>query len=106
MSQPLSGTCPGVDGCAPPLPDGDGALVLDFDGTLADTTGAHEQALRAALRPHRVYLDPEWYRRHVGLSIHDLLTALPNGGQLPHEEIIHTSRTHLLDQVHTLTPIA
>ncbi|SEU34499.1 hypothetical protein SAMN05421811_11263 [Nonomuraea wenchangensis] len=54
-----------------------GALILDFDGTLADTTSSHEQALRAALQPHGHDLDHAWYRRHVGLSIHDLPAALP-----------------------------
>jgi HAD superfamily hydrolase (TIGR01509 family) len=78
---------------------------LDFDGTVADTTCGREQALRAALRPHGVRLDTGWYRRNVGLSIHDLLTALPGAEHLPHEEIIHASRTHLLATVRTISPI-
>jgi beta-phosphoglucomutase-like phosphatase (HAD superfamily) len=82
------------------------AVILDFDGTLADTTASHEQALRAALRLHGVILDPAWYRRHVGLSIHDLLAAHPGARHLPHEQIIHRSRAHLLATVHTLIPIA
>ncbi|WP_197024328.1 HAD family phosphatase [Nocardiopsis sp. CNT312] len=106
MSAAHAGACPGADSCAPQLPAGIGALVLDFDGTVADNTYGREQALRAALRPHGVHLDAGWYRRHAGLSIHDLLTALPGGGQLPHEEIIHASRTHLLAAVHTIIPIA
>jgi len=99
-------TCPGpvAPGCASTIPDGVEALILDFDGTIADTTPGHERALRAALRPHGVDLDPHWYRRHVGLSIHDLLAALPGGGRLPHEEIIQRSRSHLLAHVHTITP--
>ncbi|WP_210435201.1 HAD family phosphatase [Saccharopolyspora sp. ASAGF58] len=90
----------------PAIPDGIEALILDFDGTLADTTPTHEQALRAALRPHGLDLDHDWYRRHVGLSIHDLLTALPGGQQLHHDEIIRQSRTHLLTTVHSTTPFA
>jgi HAD superfamily hydrolase (TIGR01509 family) len=88
------------------IPDGIEALVLDFDGTLADTTLSHEQALRAALQQHGLELDHDWYRQRVGLSIHDLLAALPGGRQLPHEEIIRHSRTHLLATVHSITPIA
>ncbi|MGW7491546.1 HAD family hydrolase [Streptomyces sp. NPDC054786] len=81
------------------------ALVLDFGGTLADTTPSHEQALRAALRPHGLDLDHNWYRQHVGLSIHDLLAALPGGRQLPHDEIIRHSCTHLRSTVHSITPV-
>lgn len=92
-------------GCAPPLPAHVRGLVLDFDGTLADTTGRHEQALASALAPHGIGLDAAWYRRHVGLSIHDVLTALPGAAHLPAEEIIRTSRTHLLTHMHTLAPI-
>jgi beta-phosphoglucomutase-like phosphatase (HAD superfamily) len=92
--------------CVPAMPDGIKALVLDFDGTLADTTLNHEQALRAALQPHGVDLDHDWYVRHVGLSIHDLLAALPGGRSLPHDEVIRHSRTHLLATVHAITPIA
>ena len=40
------------------------------------------------------------------MSIHDLLTVLPGGQALPHDEIIQRSRRHLLASVHTLTPIA
>jgi len=93
-------------GCLPGIPAGIEALVFDFDGTLADTTASHEQGLRAALRLHGIDLDPLWYRRHVGLSIHDLLAALPGARHLPHEEIIQHSRAQLLATVHHLTPIA
>lgn len=102
-------TCPdpaSARSCAPAICDGFEALIFDFDGTLADTTPSHEQALRMALQPHGHDLDHDWYRRHVGLSIHDLLSALPGGRSLPHEEIIRQSRTHLLATVHSITPIA
>jgi phosphoribosylaminoimidazole-succinocarboxamide synthase len=89
----------------PAIPDGIEAVVLDFDGTLADTTPSHEQAPRAALQPHGLGLDPGWYLRHAGLSIRDLLAELPGARQLPHDEIIQQSRTHLLATVHYITPI-
>ncbi|UJW28788.1 HAD family phosphatase [Saccharothrix sp. AJ9571] len=89
----------------PPIPDSVEAVMFDFDGTLAGTTDSHEQALRAALQPHGLDLDRGWYRHHVGLSIHDLLTALPGSQLLPHDEIIRHSRTHLLATVHMITPI-
>ncbi|MEU0715624.1 HAD family phosphatase [Streptomyces lavendulocolor] len=91
--------------CAPAVPKGVEALILDFDGVLADTVGQHEDALRAALQPYGVALDSGWYGRHAGLSIHDLLAALPGGRSLPHDEIVQRSRGHLLASVHTITPI-
>lgn len=54
--------------CVPAIPDSVEAVIFDFDGTLADTTDSHEQALRAALQPHGLSLDHDWYRHHVGLS--------------------------------------
>ncbi|MBF8187811.1 HAD family phosphatase [Nonomuraea sp. K274] len=103
-------TCPATTSpsycCAPAIPDDVDALVFDFDGTLANTTPVHEHALRLALRPHGVDLNHDWYVRHVGLSIHDLLAALPGGRQLTHDEIIRHSRTHLLATMHHITPIS
>lgn len=92
--------------CVPAIPDGLEALILDFDGTLADTTPRHERALRSALQPHGHNLDHNWYRRHVGLSIHDLLAALPGGRSLPHDQIVRASRAHLLASMHDITAIA
>ncbi|AUI64398.1 HAD family hydrolase [Amycolatopsis sp. BJA-103] len=80
------------------------AVIFDFDGTLADTTARYEHALRAALSAFGVELDPAWYRRHLGLSIHDLLAQHPGTAGPPHEEIIRLSRDRLLATVHTLTP--
>jgi hypothetical protein len=88
----------------PAIPAGIEAMVFDFDGTLADTTPSHEQALRAALQPHGLDLDHDWYRGHAGLSIHDLLATLAGGRQLPHDEIIRQSRACLLATVHSITP--
>ncbi|MFM9462739.1 HAD family hydrolase [Streptomyces scabiei] len=92
--------------CSPGIPDGILAVIFDFDGTLADTTAIQEQSLRAALQPYGVGLDVDWYRRHFGLSIHDLLAELPGARQLPHDEIIRRSRAHLLAHMHTIAPIA
>ncbi|MDW6057892.1 HAD hydrolase-like protein [Streptomyces sp. FXJ1.4098] len=90
--------------CSPAIPDGILAVIFDFDGTLADTMANQEQSLRAALQPYGLDLDTDWYRRHFGLSIHDLLAALPGARQLPHDEIIRRSRAHLLAHMHTITP--
>lgn len=81
------------------------AVIFDFDGTLADTTSGHEQSLRAALEVHGLGLDSGWYRQHAGLSIHDLLAALPEARDLPHEEVIEQSRARLLIAVRSVAPI-
>jgi HAD superfamily hydrolase (TIGR01509 family) len=97
--------CPTATGrCGPAIPDGIEALVFDFDGTLADTTASHEYALQAALHLYGLELDTTWYRQHIGLSINDLLDALPGGRHLPHDLIIQRSRTHLLAAIHTISP--
>ncbi|MEV6730633.1 HAD family phosphatase [Streptomyces sp. NPDC051364] len=100
-----SGPTPG-EVCVPAIPIGFRALILDYDGTLADTAPGNEQALRAALQPYGIDLDAHWYGQHVGLSIHDLLTALPGGQALPHTEVIQRSRANLLASMHTIEPIA
>ncbi|MFG3429505.1 HAD family hydrolase [Streptomyces californicus] len=108
MSTPAHRRCP-VDTtegtCVPLIGPTVGALLLDFDGTLADTRRAHEDALRTALEPYGIPLNTAWYDRHVGLSIHDLLARLPGGGALPHEAIVQRSRAHLLATLHTMTAI-
>jgi beta-phosphoglucomutase-like phosphatase (HAD superfamily) len=107
LPQAARGDCP----CArpardhPAIRDGIEAVVLDFDGTLADTTPTHERALREALLPHGLDLDHGWYLRHAGLSIRDLLAGLPGARQLPHDEIIQQSRTRLLAAIRYIIPV-
>jgi beta-phosphoglucomutase-like phosphatase (HAD superfamily) len=81
------------------------AVVFDFDGTLADTTLVHEQALRTALRPYDLDVDGGWYREHVGLSIHDLLAQLPGHHRLSPDQldaVVARSRAHLLAAIHRI----
>jgi beta-phosphoglucomutase-like phosphatase (HAD superfamily) len=94
-----------VTGDHPAILDGIEAVVFDFDGTLADTTPSHQQALRDVLRHHGLDLDPDWYSRHAGLSIRDLLAKLPGGRHLRHDEIIQASRARLLTAIHCIIPI-
>ncbi|MDX3099002.1 HAD family phosphatase [Streptomyces sp. ME19-03-3] len=89
----------------PTIDEGVQALVFDFDGTLAYTRRGNEDALRAALEPYGVDLDPDWYSLHIGLSIYDLLAVLPGGRGLPSGEIVQHSRTHLLASVDKVSPI-
>lgn len=83
------------------------AVILDWDGTLADTQDRNYQALCAALAPHHATVDRDWYRHHVGLAIRDLLALVPAEIPLPIEQIITTSRAGLLKSTtpDTLTAI-
>lgn len=83
------------------------AVILDWDGTLADTQDRNYHALCAALAPHNATVDRDWYRLHVGLAIRDLLALVPAEVPLPIEQIVATSRSSLLASTtpDTLTPI-
>lgn len=85
-------------------PDG---LVVDFDGSLADSTDLHENALRLALADHGITLDSRWYRANVGLGIHELISVLPGvaAGVLPVAAIVESSRSWLLANLNRLAPI-
>lgn len=58
------------------LLSGVAALLLDWDGTLADTTSSNYANLCAVLTAHGVSVDRAWYDQHVGLALADLLDAL------------------------------
>ncbi|MFE6164144.1 HAD family hydrolase [Streptomyces sp. NPDC056486] len=65
------------DSALPPQLDGIRGLILDWDGTLADTHQARYRALTQALSPYHVALPETWYRQHAGLPILDLIALLP-----------------------------
>lgn len=82
------------------------ALILDWDGTVTDSQETNYQALAAALRRHEVAVDRDWYRNHAGLSIHELLAAIPGAAQaVPAEEIVAACRARLLQDVQLLRPV-
>ena len=55
---------------------GAAALLLDWDGTLADTTSSNYANLCAVLAAHGVSVDRAWYNQHAGLALADLLDVL------------------------------
>lgn len=55
---------------------GVGALLVDWDGTLADTTSSNYANLTAVLAAHGACVDRAWYDRHAGLALADLLDVL------------------------------
>jgi beta-phosphoglucomutase-like phosphatase (HAD superfamily) len=83
------------------------AVILDWDGTLADTQDRNYHALSAALAPHHITIDRDWYRHHAGLTIHDLLALVAARAPLPIEHIAAASRGSLLASTRpdTLAPI-
>jgi HAD superfamily hydrolase (TIGR01509 family) len=52
------------------------ALILDWDGTTADTTLANYRTLADVLDDYQVSLSYDWYLRHVGLSLPDTLALI------------------------------
>jgi beta-phosphoglucomutase-like phosphatase (HAD superfamily) len=55
---------------------GAAALLLDWDGTLADTRSSNYAILCAVLAAHGLGIDRAWYNQHAGLALADLLDAL------------------------------
>lgn len=81
------------------------ALIVDYDGTFAETGAARQTALARALALHGSHLDPAWYRARTGLSISDLLAELPDASRLDHDAIIAASRSQLLRCVDRIEPV-
>ncbi|HEV2347908.1 MAG TPA: HAD family phosphatase [Actinocrinis sp.] len=82
-----------------------GGLIVDYDGTFADTGPARQTALTRALALHGSQLDPAWYRARTGLSIGDLLGELPDASHLDHDAIIAASRSQLLGCLDRIEPV-
>lgn len=81
------------------------ALIVDWDGTVVDSQQANYTALNQALHPYDIRLTRDWYQRHSGLSITDLLTEIAAiHGDLPTNDIITDSRRRLLAAMHQLRP--
>lgn len=55
---------------------GAAALLLDWDGTLADTTSSNYTRLCAILSAHGIGVGRAWYNKQAGLALADLLDAL------------------------------
>ncbi|HEX9358512.1 MAG TPA: HAD-IA family hydrolase [Streptosporangiaceae bacterium] len=84
---------------------GAGAVIADWDGTIADTREMNYRTLAAELACRGRALDRGWYDQHAGLAIHDLLAALPGNRPLPVAEIVAGSRRRLLAGASELKPI-
>jgi beta-phosphoglucomutase-like phosphatase (HAD superfamily) len=82
-----------------------GGLIVDYDGTFADTEPVRQTALARALALHGSQLDPAWYRARTGLSIGDLLGQLPDASHLDHDAIIAASRSQLLGCLDHIKPV-
>ncbi|MEU7631806.1 HAD family phosphatase [Nocardia sp. NPDC049220] len=72
------------------------AVILDWDGTIVDNQSRNYQVVCDALAPYQVTIEQDWYRRHCGLPIYELLSRLDGAEQLPLPEIIEASRRALL----------
>ncbi|MFF2615929.1 HAD-IA family hydrolase [Kitasatospora sp. NPDC058046] len=75
------------------------ALIVDWDGTVADNTAARHAALQAALAPHGVAVPAGRYRALTGLPVCEVIAQLAADAALPAppvEEVVARSRTALL----------
>ncbi|MEU8075874.1 HAD family phosphatase [Catellatospora citrea] len=83
------------------------ALLLDWDGTIADTVASNYMVLSQVLAHHGLRIDRDWYNARVGLALADLLDQL---GELLHRpvpatSIIATCRTIRTSRMHPMTSI-
>ncbi|WP_328373348.1 HAD family phosphatase (plasmid) [Streptomyces sp. NBC_00445] len=90
--QPEPAAALGLDGL---LQDVDG-LIVDWDGTVVDNAEIRTAALRQALAPYDVNVDPQWYTLNCGLPIREIIARLAGPRTLPVEDIVATSRRLLL----------
>ncbi|WP_316527575.1 HAD-IA family hydrolase [Kitasatospora brasiliensis] len=75
------------------------ALIVDWDGTVADNTVARHRALQAALAPYGIPVPADRYRALAGLPVRDVIVQLAADLTLPIppvEEVVAHSRTALL----------
>ena len=77
-------------------------VLLDVDGTLVDSNGAHAQAWAQALREAGVAVEIDEVRRVIGMGGDKLLPALANVGEdSPRGQAISRRKKHLFE---TLVP--
>ncbi|MFF4924205.1 HAD family hydrolase [Kitasatospora sp. NPDC001261] len=75
------------------------ALIVDWDGTVADNTAARHTALQAALAPHGIAVPADRYRALAGLPVREVIAQLATDAALPVppvEEVVARSRAALL----------
>ncbi|MEV7597066.1 HAD family phosphatase [Kitasatospora sp. NPDC089797] len=76
------------------------ALLFDWDGTLVDSQDANFRAMGAALAPHGLGLDQDWFDARTGLSSADMIQALAaeTGARLtaPVEDLVAARDRHFL----------
>jgi beta-phosphoglucomutase-like phosphatase (HAD superfamily) len=88
-----------------------GALLFDWDGTLADTQQANYEALRRAFEEIGHSLDAVWYFSRTGLSTIDLIVhfAEANDASVDVDSLVVQRQRHylgLLDLVSEVTVVA
>jgi len=87
------------------------ALLFDFDGTLADTMGAHLEAWNQALRVHNLSLSREQHLAWAGRPTREIVKLLNelHLTNMTYEEIAKLKEAHYLDslgEVKEIVPVA
>ncbi|MGW4694083.1 HAD family hydrolase [Kitasatospora cineracea] len=81
------------------LLQGAAALIVDWDGTVADNTAARHSALQAALAPHGIPVPADRHLALAGLPVRDVITRLAADAARPAppvEDVVAASRAALL----------
>src|SRR6185503_18789940 len=87
-------TCLAVDavGVALRPPEGVEALIFDWDGTLADSTGANYLSLLEGIGEHGALLDRIWFEHRTGLSTEEMVAVLAAEHQVDLDPALVTAR--------------
>jgi HAD superfamily hydrolase (TIGR01509 family) len=84
------------------------ALLFDLDGTLADTDPLHFEAFVAALEPHGIAMDPDFFKRAIsGRANGDICRDLfPAASGAEHDRFMADKEAAFRRSAGGLTPVA
>ena len=84
------------------------ALLFDFDGTIADTMGAHLVAWNKGLASYNLTLSREQHLAWAGRPTHNIVSMINeiNKVQIPVDQFLKDKEVHYLSSLHEVKAIA